>query len=225
MNSHFGSYSLGGLLKLQRAIAKVKTPFLEDFFISLESYWSVDVQNGFAWPIWTFATQVMARRKAGNQIGNLTPDHGKLGIDSLACRRRATRRWRPLDKDYIFGSDLVPIGGLHRKYSPIKLRDSEPWRFQDSHLGVSGQKAIRVPLLRSGAEYTIWGKVVASPKSGPRWVLWVWGCPWLVLTPKVLQPSANQLACWFCVGLLNWVSCLTLVVIPSRSSSTPLYPL
>jgi hypothetical protein len=25
----------------------------------------------------------MAKRKAGSQIGNLTPDHGKLGIDPI----------------------------------------------------------------------------------------------------------------------------------------------
>ncbi len=37
-----------------------------------------------------------------------------------------------------------------------------------------------------GTEYTMREKVVASPKSGPWWVLWVRVCPWLVLTPKVL---------------------------------------
>jgi hypothetical protein len=81
-----------------------------------------------------------------------------------------------------------------------------------------------MPLPQSGAKYIIWGKVVASPESESCWILWVRGCPWLVLAPKVLQPSANQLACWFCASLLDWVSCLTLVLIPSRSSNTPLYP-
>jgi hypothetical protein len=38
----------------------------------------------------------------------------------------------------------------------------------------------------AGVEYTIWGKVVASPESGPWWVLWIPSCPCLVLTPKVL---------------------------------------
>jgi hypothetical protein len=36
------------------------------------------------------------------------------------------------------------------------------------------------------AEYTIWGKVVASPESRPWWVLWVQNLPWPVLAPKVL---------------------------------------
>jgi hypothetical protein len=77
----WGLASLSGLPKVQSSIARVKTPQIGAFFISLESYWSVDVQNGLAWPIWTFATQVMAKRKAGSQTGNSTPDHGKSGID------------------------------------------------------------------------------------------------------------------------------------------------
>jgi len=38
VSSHFGSWNPGGLPKLQRAIAKVKTPCVEEFFISSESY-------------------------------------------------------------------------------------------------------------------------------------------------------------------------------------------
>jgi hypothetical protein len=37
-------------------------------------------------------------------------------------------------------------------------------------MGVPGQKTIRMPFprgARGGAEYTIWGKVVASLESGP----------------------------------------------------------
>jgi hypothetical protein len=38
MNSHFGNWSFGGLPKLQRMIARVKTLFLEEFFVTLEIY-------------------------------------------------------------------------------------------------------------------------------------------------------------------------------------------
>jgi hypothetical protein len=41
----------------------------------LESYWSVDVQNGFASFISTSETQVICKREAKSQIGSLTPDH------------------------------------------------------------------------------------------------------------------------------------------------------
>jgi hypothetical protein len=44
------------------------------FFMSLENYQSVDVENGLAWAIWTSVAQVMAKRKAGSQTDNLTPD-------------------------------------------------------------------------------------------------------------------------------------------------------
>ncbi len=64
-----------GLLKLQSSIAGVKTPRIEVFFISLENYQSVGVENGLTSAIWTFTAQVMAKRKAESQTSNLTPDH------------------------------------------------------------------------------------------------------------------------------------------------------
>jgi hypothetical protein len=82
----WGLGSSPGLPKVQSSITRVKTPRIGTSFISLERYWSVDVQTGLAWPIWTSATQVMAKRKAGTQIGSLTPDHGKSRIDSIPLR-------------------------------------------------------------------------------------------------------------------------------------------
>jgi len=38
VSSPFGSWSPSGLPNFQRAITKVKTPCIEEFFISLESY-------------------------------------------------------------------------------------------------------------------------------------------------------------------------------------------
>jgi hypothetical protein len=37
-----------GLSKLQNSIARVRTPHIEAFFISLKSYRGVDVENGLA---------------------------------------------------------------------------------------------------------------------------------------------------------------------------------
>jgi len=51
MTLTFPKWGLGSpprLPKLQSSIAKVKTPRLEVFFISLEIYQSVDVENGLA---------------------------------------------------------------------------------------------------------------------------------------------------------------------------------
>jgi hypothetical protein len=40
---NLGNWSPGGLPNFQKAISRAKTPWLEEFFISLESFWSVDV--------------------------------------------------------------------------------------------------------------------------------------------------------------------------------------
>ncbi len=64
-----------GLPKLQSSIIRFKTPCIGVLFISLKSYQSVNVENGLARAIWTFAAQVMAKRKVGSQTGSLTLDH------------------------------------------------------------------------------------------------------------------------------------------------------
>jgi hypothetical protein len=71
----WGVGSPPGLQKLQSWIARGKTPCIKVFFISLESYESVDVENELAWAIWTFEAQVKGKRRAKSQIGSLTPDH------------------------------------------------------------------------------------------------------------------------------------------------------
>jgi len=53
------------------------------FFISLESSWNVDVLNRFALLIWTFETQVMAKKRVGSQTASLTPDQKKSRIDLI----------------------------------------------------------------------------------------------------------------------------------------------
>jgi hypothetical protein len=60
-----------------------------------------------------------------------------------------------------------------RSYVPPKLRESQLWEFQDSHLGVPKQKAIWMWPPWRGTKYIIRGKVVVSPKSGPWWILCV----------------------------------------------------
>jgi len=64
----WGLGSPPGLPKLQSSIAGVKTPLIGAFFISLEIYQSVDVENGLASGIWTFVAQVMAKRRPGVKL-------------------------------------------------------------------------------------------------------------------------------------------------------------
>jgi hypothetical protein len=77
-NSHSWNWDLGTLRDSQNFRVRLqgsKTPCIGVFFISLESYQSVDVENGLAWAIWTSAAQVMAKRRAESQTGSSTPDH------------------------------------------------------------------------------------------------------------------------------------------------------
>ncbi len=144
------------LLKLQSLITGVKTPRIGVFFISLENYQSVNVENGLVWAIWTFATQVMAKRKAKSQTGSLTPDHQKLRIDltpmhagwvwhtvekilmkgcgCLACRNGGLFTCRQGWTTFDHGACLILLKRLHcHMVEDIETRGGEePWL----HLGI-----------------------------------------------------------------------------------------
>jgi hypothetical protein len=70
-----GIWSPLGLPNVQSSTERPKTPRIGVFLVSLERSWNVDVENGLALAIWTSAAQIMGKRKAGSQIGSLTPDH------------------------------------------------------------------------------------------------------------------------------------------------------
>jgi hypothetical protein len=142
MNSHLGSSSPDGLPQLHRAIANGKTPPLEECFTSLESYWSLNVQNGIAWPIRTSATQVMAKRKVGSQISSLTPDHGKSRIDPILLCVGGVQQTIIKISTRATTSVEIPSQSevCTRSYSLAKLWESQPWWFRDCYLGVRGQK-------------------------------------------------------------------------------------
>ncbi len=95
-----------------------------------------------------------------------------------------------------------------QNYGPPKLRESQVWKFWNSHLKVPRQNAIWMWASCKGTKYTIRGKMVTSPKSGLWWVLWVQICPWFVLAPKALQLCTNQLVVWFVqVRVSDWSAC------------------
>jgi hypothetical protein len=83
---------------------------------------------------------------------------------------------------YNFASDLMSIGGLHTKLWGPKIAKVPTLGISGLPFGSPGTKChLDVSLVERHKVYYR-GKVVASPKSGWRWVLWVWGRPWLVLT-------------------------------------------
>jgi hypothetical protein len=102
-----------------------------------------------------------------------------------------------------------------QSYKAPKSRESQLWEFRDSHLRVRGQNDIWMWASWRGTKYTIKGKVMASPKSEPWWVLWVWVYSWLVLAPILFKLCTNQLVVWFVhVPVSNWCLSLILITIP-----------
>jgi hypothetical protein len=200
-----GTWSPPRLLQLQSSMAKIKTPYLEVFFIPLESSWNVDVENSLAWAIWTYAAQVMVERKAGSQTSSLTPDHKKLGIDPiLVCADGVQHNVGKLLKratSFLQTSSQSKVWA--RSYELPKSQESNPGQFRDSSLGVPGIKAIWMRVQRSNAENTIWGNVVASPESGPWWVKWIHVTRGLSQHQGCFQRWTNQLVVGFDAGPSN----------------------
>jgi hypothetical protein len=165
----------------------------------IEKFLNVDVWNGLVWPIWTFETQVMMKREVGSQIGNLTPEHEKSGIDPISLHvggeRHTIGNLSTTTTTWFQTSSQSKV--FTQSYGPPKLQESQLCEFRDSYLGVSGQKIIWMWTSWRDTKYTNRGKVVASPKFGRWWVLWIWICPWFILAPKVFKLCINQLVVWF----------------------------
>jgi hypothetical protein len=115
--------------------------------------------------------------------------------DFLACRWHATYHSKALDECYNFALNLISI-----KVMGSQSRGS-PWT--KWHL---------VLVLWPCTKYIIRGKVVASPKSGPWWVLWICVCPWFVRAPKCSNYALTNLLFSLCRPV--WMSKL-LVNLPS----------
>jgi hypothetical protein len=127
---HFGSWSLSEPPNLEKPIAKVKTHWIENFLLSLESYWNINLWNGFAWSIWTLRTQVMAKWRVGSQIDNLIIDHSNSIIDSISLRAGGV--WHTVQK---ISMRLQLCFRPHRNWRSAhkvmapKSRESQLWEF------------------------------------------------------------------------------------------------
>jgi hypothetical protein len=80
---------------------------------------------------------------------------------------------------------IILIKGVHTILWVSKVAKVPILRISGLPLGVPRQNDIWVPVLWPGLKYTMKGKVVASPKSRPWWVLWVHVCSWFICAPKM----------------------------------------
>ncbi len=227
-NSHsrkMGLWSPSGLPKIQSVISGVKTPRIGTFLVPLERSWSVDVQNGLAWVIWTFITQVMVERRAGSQTGSLTPEHWKSGIDPIPVRAGEVRH--TVEKLLRRATTLVETLSRSefgvRSYERPKSQESKPGQFRNFTLGVPGKRAIWMQVPWRAAENTIWGKVMASPESGLWWIKWVQVARGLSQHQKGAEWILTHLGLDLDAGPCNWVS-LSLFLVYPRAFSTPFSP-
>jgi hypothetical protein len=164
-------------------------------FISMQRSWSVDIQNGLAWSIWTCAPKLWAKEGPGIKL-------------PTTKSQESTSSWR-LQKECDMALESSQ-GELQLWLRPHSNRRSEPGNISSQSPGSPTWDSFETPpwesreknaiwmwLLRNSAENTIWGKVVASPKFGSWWVKWVQGRPWLIPTPKGCKMSSNQLVVGF----------------------------
>ncbi len=94
-------------------------------------------------------------------------------LDFLVCRWRATYRWKDFNEGYNFVLDFISIKGLHTKLWGPKVARVLTLAISGFPLGSPGTKShLDVGLVERHKVYYK-GKVVASPKSKPWWVLWV----------------------------------------------------
>jgi hypothetical protein len=133
-----------GLPKLQSSSAGVKTPRIEAFFISLESYQSVDVENGLHEPFGHMQHKLWQKERSGVKLAVWL---------STTKSRELTWPWcvqvecdTPLEN---FRRELQVCFRSHpnqsskaKSYALAKLRESKSRQFRDFSLGVPGQKVI-----------------------------------------------------------------------------------
>jgi hypothetical protein len=86
----------------------------------------------------------MAKKRGGSQIGSLTPDNKKLGIDPISLHvggvqhiieKLSTRATTLLQTSF-------QLEVCTQSYGAPKSQESQLWEFRDSHFGVLGQNVI-----------------------------------------------------------------------------------
>jgi hypothetical protein len=164
------------------------------FFIPLEISWNLDVSNVLALLIWTSKTQVMAKRRAGSQTANLTPDQKNSGIDPiyLAADDVAHTVGKLSTRATTLLQTALRSEVCSQSYGAPKLQESRRAGFRDSHAGVPGEKShFDVGLVeRSRVYYKGGGDGFPQVRAVVSLVCPC--CPWLVLTPKALQLCTNH---------------------------------
>jgi len=136
----------------------------------------------------------MAKRRGreSNCQFDSRPQKVKNRPDLLSCKGRATYRWKALDESYNFALDRIVIRGLLAKLWDSKVAGipfgaisglplGSPGK--KSHLDVASVESCRVYYKGGGGGFPQVRAMVGLVCSC---------CPWLVLTPRVLNLCTNH---------------------------------
>jgi hypothetical protein len=143
--------------------------------------------------------------------------------DFRARRQRATYRSKALDEGYNFALDFITIGGLHNKLCALKVVGVPIVAISGLSLGSPETKNHLdvAPVERHRVYYKGEGGGFLQVRAAVSLVCSC--CLWFVLAPKVFQLCTNHLVWVMCRPVWVNEACQLLLVL-SRSSSTPLYP-
>jgi hypothetical protein len=190
VSSHLENWSLDGFSNLQKTITGVKTHWIKKFFISLENLLEC---RCLKWARMTHLDtwNTSYGQKKGWEL-NWQFDFRPLKVENrpnvFSYMWSATYHWKYLNKGYNFSSNLISIKGLHKKLWAPKVA-----KVPTLGMSFAWQNDIWVLVPWQHTEYTIRGKVVASLKSEPWWVLWIYVCSWFIHAPKCFNYALTNL--------------------------------
>jgi hypothetical protein len=113
--------------------------------------------------------------------------------DFFACKWRATYRWKAFHKGYNFASDLIAIGGLHKKLWALKVVRVPVVAISGLPLGSPETKSHLdvAPVERRRVYYK--GEGGGFPQIRAVVNLVCPCCSWFILAPKVFQLCTNHI--------------------------------
>jgi hypothetical protein len=139
------------------------------------------------------------------------------------CTQRVTYCWKALDEGYNFVLNLIAIRGLHTKLCTLKVTKILVVRISGFPLGSPETKSHLDVAPMENCKVYYKGEGGGLPQVRAVVNLVCPSCPWFVLALKVFRLCTNHFVLVLCKSV--WViEAYQFFLVPSRSSSTPLYP-
>jgi hypothetical protein len=203
-NSHVGNWSPKGSPESSKCNCRGQKPLLQGF-------------------IYIIGKLLKCRCLKWARIAHLDIWNTSYSQKILACRQRATYRWKALDESYNFDLDHITIKGFHTKLCASKVAKIPTVGILGLPLGSPGTKNhLDVAPVESCKIYYK-GQGSGFPQVRAVTSLVCLRCPWLVLATKVFQLYINHYVLVLCRSVWVIEACQFFLV-PSQSSSMPLYP-